>query len=66
MEMFFVVCCILHNMMLSEMDTNDNFVAVGQGRTIAGDAIRLGVINEGISPQCVTNDDMAQAMLWGK
>ena len=65
-EMIFVVCCILHNMMLSEMDTNDNFVTVGRGRPIAGDAIWLGVINEGVPPRCVTNDDKAQAVLWGK
>ncbi len=64
-EMVFVVCCMLHNMMLSEMDTNDNFVTVGRGRPIAGDAIWLGVINEGVPPRCVTNDDKAQAVLWG-
>lgn len=63
-EMIFVVCCMLHNMMLSEMDTNDNFVTVGRGRPIAGDAIWLGVINDGVSPRCVTNDDRAQAVLW--
>ena len=38
-ERVFVVCCILHNMILSEMETRDNSIPVRRGAPIGGDAI---------------------------
>ena len=40
-EQVFVVCCILHNMMLSKMDTHDSSVRVGRGAPLDRDAICL-------------------------
>ena len=62
------MCCILHNMMLSEMETRDSSIPVGRGAPIAigGDAIWLALPGEGVSPRCTTNDDKAQVLLWGK
>ena len=40
-EQVFIVCCILHNMMLSEMDTHDSSVRVGRGAPLDWDAIWL-------------------------
>ena len=65
-ERVFIVCCILHNMMLSEMETRDNSIPVGRGSPIGGDAIWLDIPGEGVSPRCTTKDDKAQAFLWGK
>jgi hypothetical protein len=53
-------------MMLSEMEAKENTIPVGHGGPIVGDAVWLGVPGEGISPQCVMNDEKAQALLWGK
>ncbi len=52
--------------MLSEMEIKDNTIPVRWGCPIVSDAIWLGVLNEGNSPCYVTNDEKAQAMLWGK
>ena len=41
MEKVFVVCCILHNMMLSEMKTRESNHRVGRGQPNPGDAIWL-------------------------
>ena len=40
-EKVFVVCCILHNLMLSEMETRDNSVCVGRGAPLGRDGIWL-------------------------
>ena len=38
-ESVFVVCSILHNMMLSEMETRDNNTTMGRGAPLGQDAI---------------------------
>ena len=40
-EQVFMVCCILHNMMLMEMESRDSDVRVGRGAYIPGDGILL-------------------------
>ncbi len=40
-EQVFVVCCMLHNFMLSEMESKDSDVRVGHGTTFHGDGIGL-------------------------
>ena len=65
-ERVFLSCCILHNMMLSEMETRDNRIPVGRGCPIGSDAIWLAVPNEGNPPRIMTNDDKVQANLWAK
>ena len=65
-ESIFIVCSILHNMMLSEMETRDNSTTVGQGAPLGQDAIWIAKPREGVSPRCVTHDEKVQAMLWGK
>jgi hypothetical protein len=65
-ERVFIVCSILHNMMLSEMETRDNRTTVGWGAPLGQDAIWIAEPGEGVSPRCVTNDEKAQAMKWGK
>ena len=41
-EKLFVVCCILHNFMLSEMKTRDTVFTVGRGTPRGTDAIWIG------------------------
>jgi hypothetical protein len=65
-ERVFVSCFILHNMMLTEMETHDNRIPVGRGCPIGTDAIWLAVPNDGISPRIATRDDKIQANLWAK
>jgi hypothetical protein len=65
-ERVFIVCSILHNMMLSKTETRDNRTTVGRGAPLGQDAIWIAEPGEGISPRCVTNDEKAQAMQWGK
>ena len=64
-ERVFIVCSILHNMMFSEMEMRDNTTTVGRG-ALGRDAIWIAEPGEGASPCCVTNDEKAQAMQWGK
>ena len=40
-EKVFTVCCILHNNMLSEMDSRDCDVRVGRGAPLLGEGIWL-------------------------
>ena len=40
-EKVFTVCCMLHNNMLSEMETRDFDVRVGRGALLEGDGIWL-------------------------
>ena len=65
-ERIFTVCCILHNMMLSEMDTRDSTTLVGRGAPLGQDAIWIAEPGDGESPRCMTSDDKVQAMQWGK
>jgi hypothetical protein len=65
-ERVFVVCFLPHNMMLSETETRDSSIHVGHGAHIGGDTIWLALPGKGVSPRCTTNDDKAQALLWGK
>ena len=51
-------------MMLSEMETRDNTVTIGQGQPIRGDAIWLGSLDECDVPRCVSVDDRSQALEW--
>jgi len=44
-EKVFVVCCMLHNMMLQEMETRETTFRVGRGSPLPGDAISLAVLN---------------------
>ena len=57
----FTVCCMLHNEMLTEMESRDCDVRVGRGAPLPGDGIRLRrdarvFDNEG--------EDNAMALLW--
>ena len=47
-------------MMLPEMEIRDNSIPVCEA-TIGGDAIWLAIPGEGVTLQCTTNDDKAQA-----
>ena len=40
-EQVFVVCCMLHNFMLSEMESKDSDVRVGRGTPFHGNGIWL-------------------------
>ena len=40
-EKVFVVCCMLHNFMLSEMESKESDVRVSRGAPIPGDGIWL-------------------------
>ena len=40
-EKVFTVCCMLHNNMLSEMESRDSDVRVGRGNPLEGDGIWL-------------------------
>ena len=63
-EKVFVVCCMLRNSMLSEMETRDTYFRVGRGAPIPGDAIWLrGVID---APRASKPSEQKMAMEWGK
>ena len=64
-EKVFVVCCMLHNMMLSEMETRDTSYQVGKGRPLGGDAIWL---QGEVPPPPVSRmpSDYQLAMEWGQ
>ncbi len=62
----FIVCSILHNMMLSKIETRDSRTTVGWDAPLGQDAIWIAEPGEGASPRCVTNNEKAQAMQWGK
>jgi hypothetical protein len=40
-EKVFTVCCMLHNEMLTEMESRDRDVRVGRGAPLPGDGIGL-------------------------
>jgi hypothetical protein len=62
-EQVFTVCCILHNMMLSEMETVDNDVRVGRGAPLPGDGIWL----RGDDREFDDVEELrALAVLWGR
>ena len=48
------------------METTDNTTIVGWGVPLGQDEIWLAEPGEGMPPRCVTNDEKAQAMQWGK
>lgn len=59
--------CMMHNSILTEIEIKHNTIPVGHGGGgIAGDAIWIGVLWEGIAPHCVLNDKQAQALLCDK
>ncbi len=61
-EKIFVVCCILHNNMLSEMDSTDVDIRVGCGVPLPGDGIWL----HGDDRSFGVEDDRVLSTLWGK
>ena len=65
-EKVFVVCCILHNVMLSEMETRESNHRVGRGQPNPGDAIWLAGPQQ--MPPFNVRDRAAShlAMEWGK
>jgi hypothetical protein len=62
-EQVFTVCCILHNMMLSEMETVDNDVRVGRGAPLPGDGIWLRGDDREFDD---VEEVRALAVLWGR
>lgn len=42
----FIICCMLHNIMLSEMETRDDIGAVVSGQPTSADAIWIGSVEE--------------------
>ena len=71
-EKVFVVSCMLHNMMLSEMETRESNYRVGRGAPTAGDAHAGDVIwiNAQAAPPRVRRSDgpwaYTLANQWGK
>ena len=65
-EKVFVVCCMLHNMMLSEMETRDTLYRVGRGAPIGQDSIWLQ--GPQVPPPLPRDEPsrMRQAVEWGK
>ena len=63
-EQIFNVCCMLHNMMLSEMADRENAPRVGRGAPIGRDAIWLQ--GETPVPPRRNLTDRALAMEWGR
>ncbi len=61
-EKVFSVCCILHNLMLMEMESHDCDVRVGQGAPLPGDGIWLRGDNREFD---INSEDRDEAMLWG-
>jgi hypothetical protein len=61
-EKIFSVCCILHNMMLSEMESRDCDVRVGRGAPLPGDGVWLRGDDREFDNH---GEDCELAMLWG-
>jgi hypothetical protein len=61
-EKVFVVCCMLHNNMLSEMVSRESDVRVGHGGPLEGDGFWLS----GNDIQFSVVDNRLLATLWGK
>ena len=61
-EKVFVVCCMLHNNMLSEMKTTDSDARVGRGGPIDGDGLWL----RGDEREFAVEDNRLLATLWGQ
>ena len=61
-EKVFTVCCMLHNNMLTEMDSIESDVRVGCGVPLPGDGIWL----HGDGRSFGVEDDRALSTLWGK
>ncbi len=61
-DKIFVVCCMLHNNMLTEMDSIESDVRVGRGVPLPGDGIWL----HGDGRSFGVEDDRALSTLWGK
>jgi hypothetical protein len=63
-EKTFVVCCMLHNMMLSEMETRESSHKVGKGAPVGQDAIFLeGPRSAPVLTNC-TKPDRLEAQKW--
>ena len=61
-EKIFVVCCILHNNMLTEMELKESDVTVGQGVLLLGDGIWL----RGNDRSFQMHDNQLMLILWGR
>ena len=60
-EKIFVVCCILHNIMLTEMESKESDVRVGWGVPLPGDGVWLS----GNDRSCQMNDNKLMSIQWG-
>ena len=61
----FVVCCILHNMVLDDSETRGNMVRVGCGSPVKRDAIWLGnETNQPCAPR--SHSESVAAVEWTK
>lgn len=65
-EKVFVVCCMLHNMMLSEMETRESTYRVGRGTPNTGDAIWLRGPGPTSAPTSGDRCNRRLAAEWGK
>ena len=61
-EKNFVVCCILHNNMLTEMESKESNVRVGRGIPLRGDGVWL----RGNDISFKMNDNQLMPILWGR
>ncbi len=61
-EKVFSVCCILHSLMLTKMESRDCDVRVGRGAPLPGDGIWLRGDNREFD---INSEDHDKAMLWG-
>ena len=59
----FTVCCILHNVLLTEMESRDCNIRVGLGTPIPGDGIWLQGNNRQFDDE---RESHALALLWGR
>jgi hypothetical protein len=62
-ERVFTVCCILHNMMLTEMESRDSDVPVGRCAPLPGDGIWLHVDDREFDED---GEIPALAVLWAR
>ena len=65
-EKVFVVCCMLHNFMLSEMEMRDTSYHVGRGQPIGRDAIWLRGPQSATPLERGDKSKFQLAMEWGK
>ena len=67
-EKIFVVCCMLHNIMLSEMEVRETQWRVGRGAPIGSDLIWLAGSQTMPSMPAIARDpsNYKEAMAWGK